>query len=339
MIVSPLDKESYKKFYETQKNTFFNSPEWYEILFKVYNVDAQYLGISREGELVAVLPVITRKMWGLSIYGAPLPQISTPVCLYPLLGPENVVDSEILEAIDHWITANNWKYMQLCWPIDGSPPAHVSVESRQIVEIDLEKPLAEIWGQIKREARNRIRYAVRSGIRVHLNMSDKFMDEYPRLLQCVYDFSQGIRPNTPPSLFKEVRKRLSMLPLKIFTATRNDRVVAMLWIFYDQDACYYWEGAADEVGKKYAANNLLHWEVIRWAHKQGLKRYDMVGASGRGGRRDGILRYKQSLGAQTRECKMLYWHKNMVVRVLFHGYRKYLATGLAPRSWRKERRC
>jgi len=323
MIVSYLDKETYKKFYQTKNDAFFHSPEWHDILDNVYDVDMRYLGILKKGEIVAVQPVIAKRVWGLTIFGMPLPQISTPVFPSPLVCTDKVDHSEILVSIDHWVSVKNWKHLQLSWPSGSCHLSHVSEEVRQLVEIDLQCSLLELWSQIKSEARNRIRYAVRNNIKVHLHPSDKFLDEYPRLLEHVYAVSQGIEPNTAPRIFDEVRKRISCLPLKIFTATHKDRVVAMIWIFYDKEACYYWEGAADGTGKRYAANNLLQWEVIRWAHKMGIKRYDMIGGSGRDGSRDGIVRYKLSLGAQVRECQMLYWHKNIIIRLLFLGYRKY----------------
>lgn len=310
--------------------TFFHSTEWHGLLKAAYNIRILYLGLFSDDQVVGVIPIMSRKIFGLYIYGMPLPQLATPNDIFPLYNAD-IEPSEVLGTIDRWVKDKNWRHLQISWPADKKPLKHVREEIRSIVEIDISRPVEMLWQQIKREGRNRIRYAVHNKIRIHLCASNRYLDEYPRLLHFTYNVSQGIRPNISPSLLDEIRKRKAELPLKVFTATYNDKVVAMLWIFFDEDTCYFWEGASDATGKMLAANHLLHWEVIRWAQKQGIKRYDMAGGIGRGGKRDGILRFKQSLGARVRECKVLYWQPKWV-QILFRAYRGYLYVKDRPRK-------
>lgn len=322
MYIKQIPETDYNIFCQKfDEATFFHSIEWHHILRAAYNIELLYLGIYKTDELVGVIPVMRRKMFGLNIYGAPLPKSATPTIL-PLLNQTKT--SAALEAIDQWVKDNGWKHLQISWPLD-SPVFlnNVKEELRLLVKIDVCHPLEVLWRQIKRETRNRIRYAVRSKIRVHTCISDTYLDEYKRLLHYTYNLSQAISPNTSPSIFDEIRKRKTELPLKVFTATYKNTVVAMLWIFFDKDTCYFWEGASDAKGKELAANHLLHWEVIRWASKKGIKHYDMVGGKGRGGKRDGILSFKQQFGASTEECKVLYWQSKWV-KLLFRTYRGYL---------------
>lgn len=323
MHIKQITETDYNLFCHKSGNaTFFHSIEWHSILKTAFDIDLLYLGLFQRDNLVGVIPVMRRKVFVLNIYGAPLPKSATPN-IFPLFNHDE--SSDVLKAIDRWTKDKEWKHLQICWPLDClNTLKNVKEETRLLVKIDIDRPIEEIWGQIKKWVRKRIRHALRNKIRIHSYVAKRYLDEYPRLLHHTFDISQGIGPNAPSILFDEIKRKKERLPLRIFTATYKGNVVAMLWIFFDKDTCYFWEGASDAKGKELSANHLLHWEAIRWAHKQDLKVIDMVGGSRRGIKCDeGILRFKEGFGATAHECKVLYWQPELV-QALFRAYRRYL---------------
>ena len=80
-------------------------------------------------------------------------------------------------------------------------------------------------------------------------------------------------------------------PVRVFLARHQDRVIAGGIFPFDAQAVYYLDGVSDPEGQEVRPNNLLHWEVIRWACAQGLRRYDMVGAG-----IESVARFKRGFG-------------------------------------------
>lgn len=327
MHISYITESDYNIFCrKSAKATFFHSTKWYQIIKVSSNTKTLYLGFFNGDNMVGAMPVMKRKIFGLKIYGSPLPKSNTPD-IFPLYSKSE--PSEVLESIDEWVKKNGWKHLQVAWPfVTVGELQHVKDEPRSIVGIDLNHPLNDIWQNLKRETRNRIRQAVHNKIRIHTYPTDRYLTEYRDLLHHTYQISQGISPSISPLFLNEIWERREELPLKIFTATADGKVIAMLWIFFNKNVCHYWEGASDDKGRKFSASHLLHWEVIRWAKKRNIKHYDMVGGGpGRGdqdnSKERGILQFKRSLGAHVSESKVLYWQPKWV-QILFCVYRAYL---------------
>ena len=132
---------------------------------------------------------------------------------------------------------------------------------------------------------------------------------------------QGIGFNYPLEIYKNILE--SDVPLKVVKATLAGSVLGIAWILYYKNDCYFWDGASNYSFIKIPFNNLIQSEVIKWACKNGFQLYDMIGSGGRGGARDGIARFKLSMGAEPRKYFIVYYMK-WWIRILLKVYRWFL---------------
>jgi len=66
----------------------------------------------------------------------------------------------------------------------------------------------------------------------------------------------------------------------LFTASYNGTILATWILFVWGDTVYYPYGASSRAHREVMAPNLLLWEIVRWAKKRNLKRFDLWGAIG-----------------------------------------------------------
>jgi hypothetical protein len=312
MVIQEINETQYAAFLESRpQHSIFHRTAWLQTVREAYGVSCIPLGLFDGARLVGSLPVFHRRFLGLSLYGAPLPRLATPIALSPVVPPD--CGEEFLIALAEWVQRRCISHFQVSWHGRRlSPPEPARVEPRDNLEIDLESaPLEGLWKKIKSEARNRIRHATREGVKVDWIQTPDAIRIYHGLLQSTYD-RQGIRPNFPFSFYEILYNKLIGRGLGILSATYQGKVVAALWILHDAQKCYFWDGASIQELRQLAANHLLHWEVLSWAKQKGLKTYDMIGRSaesGRAGARPGIGRFKRSLGAQPVDYRVFTWQR------------------------------
>lgn len=91
---------------------------------------------------------------------------------------------------------------------------------------------------------------------------------------------------------------------KVFVARHEGRVLAAGIFPFDSRTVYYLDGVSYSDAQTLRPNNLLHWEVIRWASVAGLEHYDMVGAGVAG-----VARFKRTFGP--REVPYTYCYRSL----------------------------
>jgi hypothetical protein len=325
MVIREIPVADYNDFIQHHPGrTVFHRVAWLEAAARVYGSTMHTLGLFAGGVLHGVCPVFVLRKFLFQLYGCPLPGHATPRLL-PLIPDDK--REEALAAFDGWVKENRIRHFQLCWEDTGAQlPKGTRSEILKNLEIPLGPTVDAAWKQVKPKARNEIRYAAhRHGIRIHWIRDDAFLTEYQRLLQSTYTHRQGLAPNFPLELYRELLKEREFLNLRVVSATQRGKVVAAAWILFDNGRCYWWDGASDHEQRKLSANHLLQWEMLRWCTKRGLKVYDMVGFGGRvksgTGARPGITQFKESLGAHAVTYAVIYWQTGLL-RLALASYRK-----------------
>ena len=325
MVIREISVADYSEFIQHHPcRTVFHRVAWLETAARVYRSSISYLGLFAGDALLGVCPVFVLRKFGFRLYGCSLPGHATPRLL-PLI-PDGK-RGEALAAFDVWVKKNRISHFQLCWKDTGAKfPRGTRVEILKNLEVPLGATVDANWKQVKPKARNEIRYAAyRYRVRIHWVRDEAFLTKYQRLLQSTYTQRQGIAPNFPPELYRELLKERESLNLRMVSATQHDKMVAAAWILFDNDRCYWWDGASDHEQRKLSANNLLQWEMLRWCTKRGFKVYDMVGFGGRvksgSGARPGITDFKESLGAHAVDYAVLYWQTGLL-RLALASYRR-----------------
>ena len=330
MYITEISKVSYQQFIDTSKHsTVFHTTPWLDIISEVYGSTIRYLGVIAGDELLGAFPVMCKRVGFLTLHGSPLSKHATHIS-HPVLD-DRIESTAFFDALQRWVNAQHLAFFQLAWT--GPVPAQSArcrVESRATLVVPLEATLEEIWKRIKPEARNRIRRAVRAGIKLHWCQPSHFLQLYHDLLQSTYA-RQGITPNFPPILYTYLLQHRAHLPLKLITATLHGKLIAALWLLYDHTTCYFWDGASDQSYRKLSANHLLHWAVMRWAYKNKRVAYDLIGTGSRSGEREGLGRFKRNLGAFPLDYSMIYWTQGWVW-FLLNVYRWYLSMTDKPKT-------
>jgi hypothetical protein len=338
MVIREISVVDYSNFIERHPGrTVFHRVPWLELATRVYGSSIRYIGLFADGVLQGVCPVFVLRKFGFRLYGCPLPGHATPR-LFPLIPDEKRED--VLAAFDAWVKENRIRHFQLCWE-DAAPqlPRGTRLEIQKNLEVPLGSTVEATWKQVRPRERSKIRNAVsRQGLRVHWIRDEAFLAEYQRLLQSTYTLRQGIRPNFPMDLYRELLKERKSLNLRMAAATQRGKTVAAVWILFDQGHCYFWDGASDYEQRKLSANHLLHWEMLRWCSERGFNVYDMVGFGGRvktgRGARPGITQFKESLGARAVDYAVIYWQTRLMA-VALAGYRRGRGiSDLLKRAWK-----
>jgi hypothetical protein len=237
-------------------------------------------------------------------------------------------DAEAPAAFDAWIKEKRITHFQLCWKDTGvQVPEGVRAEILKNLEVPLGSTVDATWKQVKPRERTKIRNAAfRHSVRIHWIHEEAFFTEYQRLLQSTYIERQGIAPNFPLELYRELLKERESINLRVVSATQHGKVLAAAWLLFDNGRCHWWDGASDQAVRGLSANHLLHWEILRWCTKRGFTVYDMVGFGGRvksgRGARPGITQFKESLGACAGDYAVLYW-QTQLSRLALTSYRQW----------------
>ena len=160
--------------------------------------------------------------------------------------------------------------------------------------VDLRGSEEELWGRIDSKRRNLVRKAQSNGLKV-VDSCLEFVDLYYPMLLEVFEKS-GKKP-FPKSYYERVVRELNpkgwVRPLIAF---HEDKPVAGALFLCFRDAVYYWSGASLDEYKHLAPNDLIQWEIIKWARTNGYKSYDLLIVEPE--RLPGIAHFKLGFGGE-----------------------------------------
>jgi len=314
-----IERSRYAEFLLWDKPSAFQSLEWLERVEQVYPVQLFTLGHFSGNELVAVTPLIRRRMGFFELWGSPMRQIPVPPATSFCIPKERASAAWI--ALQRWAKQYGLVYLQLTLPsgVAVQLTHGLYLESVENIELDLRKPLVDLWGHVFKKQRYAVRSAIKSGVKVHWKSGASILDQYALLLNQTYA-QQGLAPNFPLEFYGELLEHKAQLGLRILCATHGGQCVAMIWVVTDSDCCYYWDAAALDEGRKLNANHLLVWSLIRWAKRNGFKTLDFVGAAGRAGTKPGIKRFKMSMGG-VETSREIILRMTPLMRLALSGFR------------------
>lgn len=305
-----ISRDRYQSFLETVPHAVFHRLEWLAVMTSIYPIDILPLGYFCNDDLVAVTPLLRRRLGPLFLWGAPLRKCPVPAAT-PFCAPAKMSEV-ILPVLREWVRCHRIGYMQVTLPppVDNAVFVANRVEILENLELSLSGPLEELWHSLSKKTRYTVRRAVKDGVKVHWHFSADILDTQALLLHDTYGRQgRGARPNYPLALYRALLEARQVTGLRILCATYGNRIIAAVWLFTDARKCYYWDAAASSEGRRFNTNHLLVWCLIRWARRRGLETLDFVGAGkGRMGERPGIGRFKRSFGARPVEYRIVYWH-------------------------------
>ncbi len=174
--------------------------------------------------------------------------------------------------------------------------SNFTYEEHLNIIVDLEKTEEQLWAEVHSKRRNEIRRAQKEGTTVELSNTPDTIAKCYLILKTVYQRAKLPLPSIDhfEALFQNSTQEEG---LRIFVAKYEDKIIGcMLCLAYGTTLFDYYAGAYQENYDKYP-NDLLPWEVFRWAKQNGFTRFDFGGA-GKPGVPYGVREYKKKFGGE-----------------------------------------
>lgn len=245
--------------------TFFHQTAWMRVLEKTFDHKAQYVLGEREGRIVGIAPLFRVSNW---MVGNCL--ISSPLAAYGgILAEDAEAENALLECLKNEAREQQVDYLELRNPSGGTLPGFVPNTRYAGFSMPLKKDPEAVLKGLPKD----IRYMIRKAEKANLSIrrGPELIDEFYRL------FAINMRrlgtPVFPRSLFtsllEEYGKQIDVL---IVYAGGRPVASAVSYIFRDSLHPYYIGGVP--LARDLAANNLLWWELMKFAAQSGMNTFD-----------------------------------------------------------------
>lgn len=185
----------------------------------------------------------------------------------------------------------------------GRPHPDWTVVPRVSLVVDLSKDKDQIWSNVSKPARNRVRHAVGAGVGVDFVEGARALPDFLELLGGVSTERHWGLP-FGGAFFGDLLATFKGSSL-IARASCGGACVAGALLLYDKKTVYCHSFAATPEGRKLGAPNLLHWSIINWAKGRGLSTYDLLGAN-----IPRIARFKRNMGGTDVRYSMIVFSRH-----------------------------
>lgn len=303
----------------------FHRRVWLDLITALAQATFRPVAIECQGQLVGLVPLFQFRRGPLRILASPPPQAATPY-----LGP--VVDHSLLPevflALRRFAKERRVAYMELRLahdlPANLWAPAGFERQERATHVLPLHPDPQQLWQHALDPAcRRAVRKAEREGVQIHEVRLGDIAPRYYELARMVFARHRRLPPLHEDDYLRIARAIEEGARVRVLAAVHGGSIIAAGIFPFDEQRVYYLDGVSDRAAQAVRPNNLLHWEVIRWACEQGLQEYDMVGAG-----IPGVARFKQTFGASERPYTYVFFHGNFLSRLA----RRLYASAIEP--WR-----
>lgn len=191
---------------------------------------------------------------------------------------------------------NRFDYLKRKGFVPGKP-----LFTRYNFELDLNFSEDELFANLKSKTRYNVRLAKKKGVKVSIDNRDEAFERYLELTkettkrQGYYAHSQQYHRKMWDKLVKGKIARL-------IKAEYKGEVITAWILFKHAEVMYYPYGASSRKHQSVMANNLVMWEAIKLAKKEGCTTFDMWGALGPNPDKNdpwyGFHRFKEGYGGR-----------------------------------------
>ncbi len=260
------DRESWDGYVMRSKDaTFFHLIGWKDVMESTFNYTSCYL-MAKEGEKTrGILPLFHIKSL---LFGRFL--VSVPFGVYGGICADNSEAAELLfEEGKKLATRLKVDYLELRnlnqnWH-NNLPTKDLYVTFRREIFEDLDKNMAAI----PRKQRRMIRIGIKNGL--HSKMEGDYLKDFFEV------YAHSVRnlgtPVFPYSLFKNFMDVFGDC-CKILSIWQHDRMVAGVMVFFFKDTVMPFYAGALKDSYKYAANDFMYWELMKYGCENGHKLFD-----------------------------------------------------------------
>lgn len=285
--------------YNHPQGNIFQTPQMYHAYCATKNYQPIIVACYEEDAIVGILLAVVQKEYKgilgkLSarsiIWGGPLVR-NNDICVLEAIMNEydRVIKKQAIYTQVRDIFATDWAKNDMA-------KHGYSYEEHLNILIDLQKSEEQLWKDVHSKRKNEIRRAEKEGTSFAVFTDVDSLKKCWPILNDVYQRARLPLPDI--SLFKDLLKgEEGSSHLKIFAARNNGEIIGTLLALCWRERILDWyAGAYQENLPKYP-NDLLPWEAILWAKRNGYKTFDFGGA-GKPGIPYGVRDFKLKFGGE-----------------------------------------
>lgn len=290
--------------------TPFHTYNWLSALQENMSAELEIAEFYKDRECVGICPLFKKKLGFFEVFFSPV--FATETAYMGILGAD--IDG-MLESLKKEV--KNF-FMVL-------PPEVMAgkflIENKETIITELNcRNAEEHFAKIRKGHRYDTRKAEKEGVVVKEDYSAKAIREYYEILKRTYSKSE-YRP-MPENFYVQIIEELHKKNrIKFLLAAHEGKTIAGAIFLILKDKMYYWTGGSvkePEYAKLYP-NNLLQWEIIKFGYENGIKNYDMLGASV-----EGIKNFKLGWGGEIKTYQRVY--SSRYLKLLADTYNKFGAS-------------
>jgi len=270
-------------------NTIFHTSEWARILTETYGYTPNYMTAVEDGQVVGALPIMDVRSYLTGNRGVSLP--FSDQC--PALSDDLAAFDELWNYAKSLAVKRGWKYIEL----RGMPASDINEPSFQTYcthTMRVDRDPGSIEKQLRDSTRRNVKRANKSGLTIKIDYGLDAILAFYRL-NCLTRKRHGLPPQ-PIKLFHKIHRYL-VSQQKGFTilALLKDRPIAAGMFFHHNRTLVYKYGASEQGYEAFRPNNLIIWEAILWAAKNGCRKFDFGRTNPE---HSGLLQFKRGWGCQ-----------------------------------------
>lgn len=194
--------------------------------------------------------------------------------IYYTLRNEFVINQKLLLRINPNIFENDKDYLYLKLPgfYKKSLP-----HNHKTIFLNLDDELDEIRSKLKHRWRKTLNRAERNEIEIVSGTTKELFNIFLKLYDQMLK-RKKFKANVNPAPFGLFNEQIDEpLKARIFVAQKDGEIISALIGSAIGSTGIALFSATNEIGMKFSASNLLHWERIKWFKEMGCKRYDLGG--------------------------------------------------------------
>jgi len=279
--------------------------KWFTFLENYSKYKFYIIEVYKKNTLIGFIPIFETKKLFFKLAGSPLPGTFTPYLGFLPISNFTTFSNnfffELLEEIKKIF--KNYSFFQIIFSPDLSDRINFLELSKNFNQfskftastylVDIVFDEEQMWKKITSRCRNMIRKAWKNNVKIiNIEPSFKILDFYYSMLEETLA-RRGIRVYHPKSFFEKLFENFYPENLLFLASEVKGKIASMGIFLYNQNLIEYLSGASLSEYNKYAPNNLLHWEVIKFAIKRKIPYYDL---GGRG--IPSIDKFKESFGGK-----------------------------------------
>ncbi len=285
------------------ESTFFHSRLWHEIVtrtYRTYSIATRGFEFADGGR--AVFPFIQTKEGGI-LKGKGRLKSSVFGGYGGIIADRRLTEQEQQAIYAHLLS------LKASISVDGNPFSPYTVPQTFTVKHDFTHVVAlnstedQIYKRLSRGAKSNLNQARKKGVTIRTAHTEHDVARYGEVYHnTLKRWGEAALFTYPETLFQNILKQAGAAA-KLWLAEKEGIIIAGAMIFYWNRIASYWHGASLQEYFDCYPNNLLHMEIIKDARRRGYSFYDF----GPSGGQQGVVRFKQSFGAERLEFLSGHW--------------------------------